>query len=330
MTKGPILIEIDDSASAPGPDTAPPVPEPPTAPQGQAMQTVAVLAARRPSRLVRWFWSVLLMLLGVVVSVAAWDFVTGLMARAPVLGWAVTGLMVVLGLVMLAIALRELAAFSRLKRIDTLQSYAEISLFEQDLGKARQVVARLVALYEGREETRWGRDRLAEYGADQFDAAGLIGLAETELLTPLDRAAIKEVEAATRQVATVTALVPLALADVVAALTANLRMIRRVAEIYGGRSGVLGSWRLTRAVMTHLVATGAVAIGDDMIGSIAGGSVLSKLSRRFGEGIVNGALTARVGVAAIEVCRPLPFTQTKRPSVTGLVKRALTGLFGQG
>ena len=330
MTKGPILIDLEDSTPAPGPDKAPPVPDPAAPPPGQAMQTVAVLASRRPSRLARWFWSVSLMLLGVVVSVAAWDFVAGLMARAPVLGWAVTALLAVLGLVMLAIALRELAAFSRLKRIDTLQSGAEIALSEQDLGKARQVVARLGAFYSTREETRWGRDRLAERGTDQFDAADLIGLAETELLAPLDAAAVKEVEAAARQVATVTAIVPLALADVVAALTSNIRMIRRVAEIYGGRSGTLGSWRLTRAVMTHLVATGAVAIGDDLIGSIAGGSMLSKLSRRFGEGIVNGALTARVGVAAIEVCRPLPFTRTKRPSVTALVKRALTGLFGKG
>jgi putative membrane protein len=127
----------------------------------------------------------------------------------------------------------------------------------------------------------------------------------------------------------VTALVPLALADVATALTSNLRMIRRIAEIYGGRSGVLGNWRLTRAVMTHLVATGAVAIGDDFLSSIAGGGVLGKVSRRFGEGVVNGALTARVGVAAMEVCRPLPFNALKRPSVTGLVSRALTGLFGK-
>jgi putative membrane protein len=46
--------------------------------------------------------------------------------------------------------------------------------------------------------------------------------------------------------------------------------------------------------------------------------------------VVNGALTARVGVAALEVCRPLPFVAAQRPSVTGLVRRALTGLFGQG
>lgn len=330
MTKGPVLIDLDGKTPETGPDTAPPVPETAPLPQAQAMQTVATLAARRPSRLSRWFWSILLMLLGVVISVAAWDFVTGLLVRSPVLGWAVTGLLGLLGLICLAIALRELAAFSRLKRIDMLQAEAELALAEQDLGKARQVVSRLTSFYAGREETRWGRDRLAEYGGDQFDAADLLGLAEVELLTPLDQAALREVEAAARQVATVTAIVPLALADVVAALTSNIRMIRRVAEIYGGRSGTLGSWRLTRAVMTHLVATGAVAIGDDLIGSVAGGSVLSKISRRFGEGIVNGALTARVGVAAIEVCRPLPFSRAKRPSVTGLVKRALSGLFGKG
>ena len=129
--------------------------------------------------------------------------------------------------------------------------------------------------------------------------------------------------------ATVTALVPLALADVIAALTANLRMIRRVAEIYGGRSGFLGSWRLTRAVFAHLVATGAVAVGDDLLEPVLGGTVLAKLSRRFGEGLVNGALAARVGVAAMEVCRPLPFSKSRRPSVRGIVRRALTGLFSK-
>ena len=143
---------------------------------------------------------------------------------------------------------------------------------------------RLGAAVQGREDTRWGRDRLAELRGDQLDAQGLLALAEAELLGPLDQAASREVEAAARQVATVTALVPLALADVAAALTANLRMIRRIAEIYGGRSGLLGSWRLTRAVLSHLVATGAVAVGDDMLEPILGGSMLGKLSPPFWRG----------------------------------------------
>ncbi|MCB4379026.1 DUF697 domain-containing protein, partial [Synechococcus sp. MU1644] len=176
-------------------------------------------------------------------------------------------------------------------------------------------------------DTEWGRARLAELRGDQMDATGLLKLAEDTLVAPLDKAAEREVEAAARQVATVTALVPLALADVVAALTANLRMIRRIAEIYGGRGGGLGSWRLTRAVMAHLVATGAVAVGDDMLEPVLGGSILGKLSRRFGEGLVNGALTARVGVAAMEVCRPLTYLPGDRPKARRLVKQALGGLF---
>lgn len=326
MSKGPVLIDLDDDA--PGPDQAPPVPDPDVPPpQGRAMQTLAVLAARKPSWLARLFWGLLLAIIGTVASVMAWDFAASLISGSPVLGYAVSGLLCAFAAVLGLIALRELAAFARLGRIDKLHRASEAALAENDLGKARAVVQDLVGLYKSREDTRWGRSRLQDYGDDQFDARGLLEMAEAELLTPLDAAAAREIEAASRQVATVTALVPLALADVLAALTANLRMIRRVAEIYGGRSGMLGNWRLTRSVMTHLVATGAVAIGDDMLGSIAGGGVLSKLSRRFGEGVVNGALTARVGVAAMEVCRPLPFTRAQPPSVTNLVRRALVGLF---
>ncbi len=338
MSKGPVLIDLEPEAKAPkapkapSPAEAPPVPEitPAAAPEGAAMGQAMALAARRPSRLARWFWGLLVSLVGLVVSVWAWNFVTGLIAANPVLGWVAAGLIGLFVLVLLIIAFRELAAFGRLTRIDRIHREADAALEAGDAGAARAVVNRLTRLYAGRDDTRWGRDRMAERMPEQFDADAMLSLAERELLAPLDRAAEAEVQAAARQVATVTALVPLALADVVAALTANIRMIRRVAEVYGGRSGTLGSWRLTRAVMTHLVATGAVAVGDDMIGSLAGGGVLGKLSRRFGEGLVNGALTARVGVAAIEVCRPLPFRAENRPSVSALVTGALGGLFGQG
>lgn len=328
MAKGPVLIEIDEAAVTQVAD-APLVPDiESAAPNGQAMQIAAQFAARKPSRLARWFWTLLGMLTGAVVSLAAWDFVNALIARNPVLGWSMTALIGVFVLVLLSIALRELAAFSRLARIDDLRHRAAEALAQEDLTAARKVIIQLMALYRNRDDTKWGRDRLAERQGEQFDAASLFGLAEAELMSPLDAAASREVEAAARQLATVTALVPIALADVVVALTSNLRMIRRIAEIYGGRSGTLGSWRLTRAVMSHLVATGAVAVGDDMLEPFLGGSILGKLSRRFGEGLVNGALTARVGVAAIEVCRPLPFIRGKRPSVRGIVKRALSGLFG--
>lgn len=329
MTRGPILIDLEDKASDVTPATAPPVVDD-DAPQGAAMQSVAALATRRSSVLGRWFWSLTLALLGFVVTLAAWDYVNALLLRSPLLGMIVTSLLMLLCLVLAAMAIKEFAAFSRLRRIDQVQAAAAAALADADLAQARKVTDQITRLYAGRDDTKWGRDRLAAGRGDMLDADALLGLTEQTLLEPLDAQAKQEVEAAARQVATVTAIVPLALADVFTALTANLRMIRRIAEIYGGRAGTLGSWRLTRTVLTHLVATGAVAVGDDLISSVAGGGVLSKVSRRFGEGVVNGALTARVGVAAIEVCRPLPFIATKRPSVSALVSRALTGLFGRG
>ncbi|MEM6694644.1 MAG: TIGR01620 family protein [Pseudomonadota bacterium] len=323
--KGPVLIELD-AAPEVTPAEAPAIVDAPIG-DAAAMQKVAVLAARRPSTLSRWFWRLALAVITFAASIAAWDFVTGLLTRNAILGGIASVLIGAFILVLLALAIREWAAFARLKRVDRLQNKARDALTNHDLTAARTVTAQMTALYADRAALDWHRQRLAERESEILDADGMLAFTEETLLSPLDAAATQEVEAAARQVATVTALVPIALADLVTALTANLRMIRRVAEIYGGRAGTLGSWRLTRSVLTHLVATGAVAVGDDMIGSVAGGGVLAKISRRFGEGVVNGALTARVGVAAMEVCRPMPFFARERPSVTGLVKRALTGLF---
>jgi putative membrane protein len=327
-----VLIDLGAETAA-APQDAAPVPDLLSGlaggPQGQAMQVVASLGARRPNRVARVFWGAVGALIGFAVSIAAWNFVAGLLAANPALGWIAAGLTGLVLVTLIVLALREMAAFARLGRLDELRRAADHALATGDVVAARAVVARLVTIYRTRPELAEGRADLTRRRGDVVEADTLLALAEARLLAPLDAAARAEVETAARQVATVTALVPIALADVAVALSANIRMIRRIAELYGGRSGTLGAGRLTRAVLTHLVATGAVAIGDDMISSIAGGSVLSKISRRFGEGVVNGALTARVGVAAMEVCRPLPFGEGLRPSVTALVRRALTGLFGQ-
>ena len=125
--------------------------------------------------------------------------------------------------------------------MDRVRHAAGAALADNDLAGAQGVVALLDRLYRDRDDMTWARDRLAEQVRDPVDADTVLGLVETTLLAPLDAAAQREVEVAARQVATVTAIVPLALADVFAALTSNLRMIRRIAEIYGGRSGQFGS-----------------------------------------------------------------------------------------
>ncbi|WP_260692116.1 YcjF family protein [Gemmobacter fulva] len=320
----PVLIDLDSAAAA-DPGLAPPVPE--ASPEGRAMLAAAQITRRRASPLLKAVLWAFGALFSFVLSVAAYDFVAQLMARNPMLGSIALGLTVVFVALALALALREWGAYLRLARLDSLRERALAARGAQDLAAARSVSDGVVALYRHRPELAEAVARIAARKGDLFDADGMLDLTEQALLQPLDDRVRREIEGAARQVATVTALVPMALADVAAALFANLRMIRRIAEIYGGRSGGFASWGLLRRVFTYLVATGAVALTDDLIGSVAGGGLLSKVSRRFGEGVVNGALTARVGLAAMELCRPLPFHAAARPKVTNLMGRALAGLF---
>lgn len=324
--KAPVLIEIDEPALSPA--EAPPVPEP-DLPEGRVMQGAALLALRRPSRLWRFAFWAMGGLLSFVLTVAIWDFVTALLARNTVLGAMAIGLTGLVLIALAALSLREALTFWRLARLDHLRTEVAAARQAADLSAARAALSHVERLYAGRADQRWSLARLRERRDELMDADALLDLGEAELMAGPDQAARRQIEAATRRVATVTALVPLALADLITALFANLAMIRAIATIYGGRSGTFGSLKLLRRVFAHLMATGALAIGDDLIGSVAGGGLLGKLSRRFGEGVVNGALTARVGVAAMEVCRPMPFAALPRPGVTNLVTRALGGMFGR-
>ncbi|RMC36249.1 YcjF family protein [Paracoccus alkanivorans] len=345
--RSPVLIELESPAPAdsaagprhetrdeaghaqPNPADAPPIGDPDAPlPRPRTMEMVTRLVGRPPSPMTRLFINSGVALFVFLLTMAALDFIGGLLDSYPLLGWIGIGLLGLFTLASLGMAWREYRAWARFARIDAIQRQAGQALAENSTDKARRVIDQLLSLYRPRPDLKWGHQRVTEARGEAYDARSLITMAETELMAQLDQEARREIEAAARTVAAATALIPLALADVAAALAANLRMIRRMAEIYGGRAGTVGSWRLARTVMTHLVATGAVAAGDDLIHTVAGGGVLAKLSRRFGEGVVNGALTARVGIAAMEVCRPLPFLAQPRPKVGNLVARGLRGLFG--
>ncbi len=41
-----------------------------------------------------------------------------------------------------------------------------------------------------------------------------------------------------------------------------------------------------------------------------GAGLRARLSAKLGEGLLNGVLTARIGIAALEACRPMDFQRT--------------------
>ena len=269
------------------------------------------------------FWGAVVALIGLAIGAAAYEFVLGLIASYAWLGWIAIGLMGIILAGLLIFALREIAGLSRLQRIDGLRDDADLAWETRDRVRADDVRDKLTALYRSRPELDRARAIIGERAGDSLDADALLTLLERETMRPLDAEALDAVKTGARSVAAATALLPVGLLDAAAVLYINVRMVRQVAAAYGGRAGWLGSWRLLKQVAFHLAATGAIALGDDLLGAVLGGGAVAKISRRAGEGLLNGALTARIGVAAMEVSRPLPYKALEKPSVKKVAAAAL-------
>ncbi len=236
-----------------------------------------------------------------------------LFARYEALGWLALGLVTLAAVALVVLAAREIAAILRLRRVNQIHARAVAAAASDDHDKALSVLDEIEQLYHRRPETARGRAALAGHRKEIIDGRDLIALAESELLLPLDAAAHRMVMDSAKRVALVTAISPRALVDLLFVGAQVLRLIRRLATLYDGRPGTIGFFRLARATLTHLAVTGGMAAGDSLVQQIVGHGIAARLSARLGEGVVNGLLTARVGIAAIEVCRPLPFINGSPP-----------------
>jgi len=271
-----------------------------------------------------WRWGSILVaaiggLIGLATAVWLHDLVRDMMARQDWIGWTTIGLLGIAILALLIIILREGAGLARLGRLGRLRHEADAAALEGDKVLAFDVVSRLKRLYHGRKDLALGLARLAEHEADIMSAAELLRLSERTLVAPLDPLARATVAASAKRVSVVTAVSPGALIDMLFVAAENLRMLRRLATLYGARPGALSLIKLARMVVTHIVLTGGIALGDDVIQQLVGHGLTAKLSARLGEGLFNGALTTRIGLAAIDVCRPLPYIEVQRPRFRELV-----------
>ncbi|HXG78681.1 MAG TPA: TIGR01620 family protein [Methyloceanibacter sp.] len=301
------------------------------APQPAMAEITPAEAAQLPARLrslsdfgrgLRWgslFIGALAGLIGLLASIWLYDTVFALIARKDWIGWIAAGLFALVLIALLMLALREVAGLMRLGRLGKIRHEADSAARQNDKALAVDVADRLKRLYARRKDLAWSLKRLSEHEHDIMDAGELMRLTERTLVAPLDPLARTIVASSAKRVSVVTAVSPGALIDMLFVGAENLRMLRRLATLYGARPGTLSLLKLARMVVTHIVLTGGIALGDDVIQQMIGHGLTAKLSARLGEGLFNGALTTRIGIAAIDVCRPLPYLESQRPRFRELV-----------
>jgi putative membrane protein len=259
---------------------------------------------------------------GILLSLAAglWleALIRDLFSRAEWLGWTGIGVLALFCVALIAVIGREVIGLFRLKRVAHLRLQADEAIERNDGKAARVLAGDLLKLYSGRADTARGRSKLAGHLPEVIDGRDLMALAERDLLAPLDAQARQLIMQAAKRVSVVTAVSPRAFVDIGFVLWESVRLVRRLATLYGGRPGFLGLFRLLRAVVTHLAVTGTIAVGETLFQQVVGQGLAARLSARLGEGVVNGLMTARVGLSAMDVSRPLPFMAAERPKLTDL------------
>jgi putative membrane protein len=282
-----------------------PLPDPATLP----------IAAPRMGWLTRILWGTAGILVSLGVGLAINALIDSLFATNPWLGWAgltVVGLFV---LALIAIVIREVASLWRLRTLDHLKTQSAIVLETDNLKQAHAVLGELRGIYASRPDLSRALDTLKSGEAQFFDGKALLTFGERALMAPLDARARALTAASARRVALVTAVSPRALVDIAYVIWESVRLGGAIARLYGARPGLWGTWRLIGAILGHLAVTGGLVLTDGVVEQLVGQGLAARLSQRLGEGVVNGLMTVRVGIAAMRVVRPLPYTAEAAPMV---------------
>ena len=266
------------------------------------------------------FWTAVSLLMTLYLADAAWSLVVSLEAKAPWVGQLALGLIaiVVLGIVLFLI--KELFAIFRMRRVAELRTRAEALLMTPEAKGMRALIAALRDFYARDPQSAAGRAEINRALEELHDPRTLLVIAERSLLREKDAAARRAIAGAAQRVSVVTALSPRAIVDVLFVLTQGVALIRKLSTIYGGRASGFGLLRLTTRVLAHLAVTGGMAMADSLVSQFLGAGIAARLSARFGEGVLNGVLTARVGIAALDLCRPLPFVELAPIILSEVVK----------
>lgn len=153
---------------------------------------------------------------------------------------------------------------------------------------------------------------------DEHSDKEQLALFEQIVLAELDKQAQQRIYRAATDTSFAVAISPFALADMIMVLWRSSRLLRELAQLYGGAIGQLRSLVLLKQLFAALLWAGGSEIALDMAADVLSSELTAKLSLRAGQGLIAGLLVARIGNLAQQQLRPLPSTKASKVSITKL------------
>ena len=285
-----------------------------------------VVAALRPRRSL-WQKILLLAIVIFLVSVAG-QTVSWLMSAWQTRQWAELGAATALGLVVVA-GLGSLAVEWR--RLFVLRHRAQERDEAQELlsshgnGKARAFCEKLAAR-AGIDVSHPAYRRWQAELQDSHNDREVMVLYAARVQPVADKQARAKISRYAAESTLMIAVSPLAMVDMAFIAWRNIRMINQIARIYGIELGYFSRLRLFRGVLFNIAFAGASELVREVGLDWMSQDIRARRSARAAQGIGAGLLTARLGIKAMELCRPLPWLNDDKPRLADFRSELLTQL----
>lgn len=263
-------------------------------------------------------WGMLFTLVG-GASLGAAELITGLpeawqQSQWLTMAWQLFG-MSLIGLGGFSL-LKELGRLRRLKRHERLREDLS-ALPQRSPQQAHQLAETLrQQLGLGDDDPHW---QALQYASQPHHSGEeTLTLLNHHLVAPRDREAQRLISRMSGETAVMTAISPLTLVDMALVAWRNLAMVDRLCRLYGLELGYASRLRLFKRVLYNMAFAGASEMvteaGTDMLSLDLAG----RISARAGQGLATGLLSARLGLRAQRLCRPVAFTQEEQPKLADL------------
>lgn len=267
----------------------------------------------------RWLLSIaLLLFISLVVFEMTTFFIAGFQ-QSPIVASVYGALLFIVSIIFVSVLYREVSSLRQLSQQEKIRAKFEGILDDSKKYDARKlcekVSEKLPCDLAVNEEKAWDNILLPEYSDIE-----VVRLYSQNILTEVDQKALDEVAKFSTESVVLIAISPVAILDMMLMFWRNIRMIDKVAALYGLKLSYWSRIRLIKQVFINMVYAGASEIITDFGADLLGADLLGKLSGRMAQGLGAGMLTARLGIKTIAMCRPIPF-ENNAPKLNDIRKK---------
>ncbi|MDF4747937.1 TIGR01620 family protein [Vibrio parahaemolyticus] len=235
------------------------------------------------------------------------------------LGWA--GFMTAVASLGLGAIGKELWKLRKLRNHFSIQEEAELLVQSDSVGKGK-VFCEKVAEQSGVLAENPGFDRWQNSINPAHSDAEILDMYDSMVVSQQDKLATKVVSQHATESAALVAVSPLAAADMLLVAWRNFKMIDNLSKVYGVELGYASRIKLLRAVFVNMAAAGASELAIDAGMDLMSMDLAGKVSARAGQGLGVGILTARLGLKAMALLRPLPWYPDRQVKL-GTIRKAV-------